>query len=115
MESHWGNRDPIAKGGDLKGANATRGTRMRTVEFSDEVWCLDIALVLQGVLFVAISLPLDEELQPIRSHATIQHPLNFEVFLTLTKNGWWWGHWLLPRDGVSQGRGQLDDWKTGCK
>jgi hypothetical protein len=111
MESHWWNSDPVVKGGDLKGANATRGTRMRMVEFGDEVWCLDIALVLPGVLFVAIALPLDEELQPIHSHVTIQHPLNFEVFLTLTKNRWWWGHWLLPRDGVIRGRGQLDDWE----
>jgi hypothetical protein len=86
MESHWGNRDPVAKGGHLKGANATRGTRMQAVEFRDEVWCLDITLILPGVLFITVSLPLDEELQTICSHATIQHPFNFEVFLTLTKN-----------------------------
>jgi hypothetical protein len=111
MESHWGNRDPVAKGGDLKGANAKRGTRMRTVEFGDEVWCLDIALVLPGVLFVAIALPLDEELEPIRSHATIQHPFNFEVFLTLTKHRWRWGHWLSARDGVVRSQGQIDNWE----
>jgi hypothetical protein len=35
---------------------------MWTVEFSDEVWCFDITLVLPGVLFIAIALPLDEEL-----------------------------------------------------
>jgi hypothetical protein len=62
MESHWGNRDPFAKGGHLKGANATRSTRMRMVEISDEVWCFDITLVLPRVLFVTIALPLDEEL-----------------------------------------------------
>jgi hypothetical protein len=63
MESHWGNRDLVAKGGHLKGANAMRGTRMRAVELSDEVWCLHITFILLGVLFVTISLPLDEELQ----------------------------------------------------
>jgi hypothetical protein len=44
-------------------------------------------------------------------HATIQHPFNFEVFLTLTKNRWWWGHWLFTRDGVIWSRGQLDNWE----
>jgi hypothetical protein len=81
------------------------------VELSDDVWCLDISLVLPGVLFVTISLPLDEELQTIHSHVTIQHPFNFEVFLTLMKNRWWRGHWLSPRDGVIQSRGQLDNWE----
>jgi hypothetical protein len=97
--------------GHLQGANATRGTRMQAVELSDEVWCLDIMLILTGVVFVAIPLPIDEELQTIHLHATIQHLFNVEVFLALMNNRWWWGHWLSPRDGVVQSRCQLDNWE----
>jgi hypothetical protein len=49
MESHWGNRDPVVKGAHPKEMNAARGIRMRAGELSNEVWSLDIMLVLPGV------------------------------------------------------------------
>jgi hypothetical protein len=98
MDSHWGNRDPVAKGGHLKGVNVTKGTRMRMVEFSDEVWYLDIMLFLPGVLFITIALPLDEELQTIprmqlsRTISTsIPHPREEQVVVGALVVAWGWG------------------------
>jgi hypothetical protein len=88
------------------------------VEFSDEVWCLDIMLILPGVLFVTIALPCHQELQTIRSHATIQHPFNLKVFLTLTKNrrtGGGGGTGCLPGMGSFGAGVNLITGKTGCK
>ena len=61
---------------------------------------MDIALVLPRVLFVAIPLPLDEELEVVRSHSAVEYLLDFEVLFTFSEDrrGRWSG--LSPRDRV---------------
>ena len=69
----------------------TGGSWVQMVEVGDEVWGLDIALILPRILFIAVPIPLDEELKVVHLHSTVQHLLNFEMFLTLMKGRW--GQW----------------------
>ena len=45
-------------------------------ESGNEVWGSDITLVFPRILFIAIPLPLDEELEVVCLHLVIQHLLN---------------------------------------
>ena len=85
------------------------------VEVGDEVWGLDITLILPRILFVAIPLPLDEELQVVCLHLTAQHLHNFKMFFTLMKNRW--GQWSCLSIGnwVWGSGGQLDNWEDGME
>ena len=56
-------------------------------EVCNKFWSLDIALVLPGILFIAIPLPLNEELQIICSHLAVQHYLTLKCFSPSQRTG----------------------------
>jgi hypothetical protein len=57
---------------------------------------------------LVIALPLDQVLQAVVPHSTIQYRLNFILFLTVNEScGWGWCR-LSARDGIRKHGGQLD-------
>jgi hypothetical protein len=83
------------------------------VVVSYEVQSIDLIFPFPGILFILISLPLDEELQPIVLHPAVKHLFHFKMFFTIMENRR--GKWdrFLTRNRVLQSRYQLDnreDW-----
>ena len=79
------------------------GSWVQMVEVCNEVQSLHITLILPGILFIAIPLSLDEELQVIHLHSAVQHLLDFEMFFSLMKN---WQGWAVGQPVIgSKGAG----------
>jgi hypothetical protein len=67
------------------------------------------------VITLVIALPLDQVLQAVVTHLSIQYCLDLILLLTVDE-GWGWG-WcrLSARDGIRKHGGQLDHGEDGVK
>ena len=70
----------------------SRSSGVETVEFRDGFRCMDIVLVNPGVLLIAVSSPLYQELEFPPEYATISDCLYF-VFLFSSVVNQDWGRW----------------------
>jgi hypothetical protein len=55
------------------------------------------------IVTLVITLPLDQVLQGVVTHAAVQYHLDLILFLTINKSWGWGWHRLSARDGVRDG------------
>jgi hypothetical protein len=67
------------------------------------------------IVTLIIALPLDQVLQVVVTHLTVQYSLYLILFLTIDESwGWGWCR-LSARDGIRMRKGQLDHREDGVK
>jgi hypothetical protein len=76
---------------------------------------MDLCVHLPLIVTLIITLELDQVLQSVVSHSTIQYRLNLILLLTIDEScGWGWRR-LSAKDGIWRHRGQLDHREDGVK
>jgi hypothetical protein len=76
---------------------------------------MDLCVHLPLIVTLVITLELEQVLQAVVTHSTIQYRLDLILLLTIDKScGWGW-HRSLARDRIRRRRGQLDHGEDGVK
>jgi hypothetical protein len=81
---------------------------MGIVELLDEFGSIYLGLVRPAILFIAVALPLYQELELVPKHATVDDAFDFVVFLPFNEDGWRRRARSSARDGVRERRQEFD-------
>jgi len=79
------------------------------VEGGGHIWGMYIAVHFPAVVSSIITLPLDEVLEPISAHMTVQDRFDFKLFGAINQDWRWRWQGAVASDGVWGGGRELDD------
>ena len=92
---------------ELCASDVSRSSGVFAMELHCEFWCRDFGSGLPGIVFVAISLPLNEVLESSPVPTTVEYFLYFPLYFSVDD----YGQWVVLRrascNRVVQGRSKL--------
>jgi hypothetical protein len=72
---------------------------------------MEISMDFPAVIAIIVTLPLDQILELIVPHLTVQDLLDYVLVLAIDECKWWWGGGSTTWNGVGKGGGQLENWE----
>ena len=74
---------------ELHASDVSRSSGVFAMELHCEFWCRDFGSGLPGIVFAAISLPLNEVLESSPVPTTVEYFLYFLLHFSVNDYGWW--------------------------
>jgi len=74
---------------ELHASDVSQSSRMFTIELRYEFWCGNFGSRLPGIVFVVVSLPLNEVLESSLVPTTVEYFLYFLLHFSIDDYGWW--------------------------
>ena len=92
---------------ELRASDVSRSSRVFAMEFHCEFWCGDFGGRLPGIVFTAISFPLNEILESSPVPTTVEYLLYFPLCFSVNDYGRWVIFRFLSCDWVVWSRSKL--------
>jgi len=89
IATSWTNGLRVKDVVEFRASDISRSSRVFTMELHCEFWCRDFGSRLPGIVFAAISFPLDEVLEPSPVPTTVEYFLYFPLHFSVDDYGWW--------------------------
>ena len=98
---------------ELRTPDMSRGTRVFVVEFHYQFWSEDFGGELPGIVFAAISFPLNEVLESSPVPTTVEYLFHFPLCFSVDDYGQWVVCRFSPGIGSSRAGGSFTMLNTG--
>ena len=74
---------------EFRASDMSRSSEVFAMELRCEFWCGNFGSGLPGIVFVAVSLPLNEVLESSPVPTTVEYFLYFPLWFSVDDYGWW--------------------------
>jgi len=92
---------------EFRASDMSRSSRVFAMELHCEFWCGNFGSGLPGIVFAAVSLPLNEVLESSPVPMTVEYFLYFPLWFSVDDYGWWVVLRLASCNRVVWGRSKL--------
>jgi len=92
---------------ELRASDVSQSSWVFAVELHCEFWCRDFGSRLPGVVFMAVSFPLDEVLESSLMPMAVEYLLYFPLQFSVNDYGWWVTFCFLACDWVVRDQSKL--------
>jgi len=107
IATFWSNGLRMKNVVELCASDVSRSSGVFAIELCCEFWCRDFRSRLPGIVFTAISLPLNEILESSLVLTTVEYFLYFPLHFSINDYGWWVVLHLVSCNWVVWGQSKL--------
>ena len=107
IATSWSNGFGMKNVVEFRASDMSRSSRVFAMELRCEFWCGNFGSGLPGIVFAAVSLPLNEVLESSPVPTTVEYFLYFPLWFSVDDYGWWVVLRLASCNRVVRGRSKL--------